>query len=259
MLLTLYQLPYEKMVWIAYRAEKLDQAKELIQSALSSDSENLMLWRSSGLIHLLKEDYPLAIKNFQRSLKLNVNQKTTHFLLGYSFSGLLEQNKGQFDSESELLSSAQDEFQKASGMPLLKEDSDFKEGMKLLNEKSLSESLGKMELVLKRLKDLQIEPPIFSNLALSFLSDEKKVDQNQVRAVINELEKRSEQGKEYPEINNHLGLCFLIFWRNLFLEAQNHLSLAVKKDAKFQKAKTNLIFLESSEKKISALIRELKF
>jgi len=173
--------------------------------------------------------------------------------------GLLEKNKNSFDSASELLVSTQDEFQKASDMPFLKENSDFIEGKRLLNEKLFLESLEKMRLVLSKIREVQVEPTSFSNLVLSFLVDQKSVDQDHVEAAISELRKRSEQGKEYPEINNHLGLCFLIFWRNLFLEAESQLRLAVKKDAKFQKAKTNLMFLESSEKRISALIKELRF
>lgn len=250
---------YEKMVWIAHQAEKLDQAKELIQSALSSGPGNHILWRCSGLIHLLKEDYPLAIKDLQESLKLKEDERITHFLLGCSFLALCEKNRSSFDSGYEPFNSAQDAFEKASEMVFLKDDPDFEEGNRLLNEKLFLKSLEKIRLVLNRSRELQVEPASFASLALSFLMNEKEVDQNQVKSVITDLKKRSEQGKEYPEINNHLGLCFLIFWRSLLFEAKNHLRSAIKRDAKFQNAKTNLMFLESTERKISTLIKELKF
>lgn len=250
---------YEKMVWIAHKAEKLDQAEELIGSALSNDPENYKLQRSLGLTCLLKQDYSLAIKNLQKSLKLKEEEGITHFLLGYSFLALLDKNENSFDLGSELFNSTQDAFQWAGETPFLKSDPDFKEGKKFLNEKLFYKSLKKMRVVLKKIKELRSEPVSFSNLALNFLMDAKGVDQNQVESAINELKKRYRQGIEYPEINNHLGLCFLIFWRNLLFEARNQLRLAVEKDTKFQKAKTNLMFLESAEKKISALIKDLKF
>jgi tetratricopeptide (TPR) repeat protein len=250
---------YEKMVWIAHQVEKLEQAKELTQSALSSEPGNHILWRCSGLIHLLKEDYPLAIKDLQESLKLKEDERITHFLLGCSFLALCEKNRSSFDSEYEPFNSAQDAFEKASEMVFLKEDPDFGEGKRLLDEKLFLKSLEKMRLVLNRARELRVEPASFSSLALSFLMNEKEVDQNQVESVISDLKKRSEQGKEYPEINNHLGLCFLIFWRSLLFEARNQLRSAIKRDAKFQNAKTNLMFLESTERKISTLIEELKF
>jgi hypothetical protein len=250
---------YEKMVWIAEKAGKLDQAKELIQSTLSNKPENYALWRSLGLTYLLKEDYTSATKNLQMSLKFKEDERTTHFLLGYSFLAALEKEKNDNDSRTQLSNSALNEFQKAGELTLLKKDSDFEEGKRFLNENLFSRSLEKMEVVLYKIKYLHMEPASFSYLALNFLMDGKEVKQNQVKSVVSELKKRSEQGKEYPEINNHLGLCYLIFWRDLIFNAQNQLRLAVKKDAKFQKAKTNLMFLESTEKKISALLKELKF
>jgi len=250
---------YEKMVWIAHPAEKLDQAKELVQSALSNSSGNHMLWRCSGLIQLLKEEYLAAVKDLRESLKLKDDERVTHFLLGFSLLALLEKGNGSFISGSDLLGTAQDELGKASDMPLTKQDPEFEQGMKLLNEKLFSRALEKMRSVLNGIRQLQVEPASFSYLALDFLMDEKKVEQNEVESTINELRERAEQGKEYPEINNHLGLCFLIFWRNLVFEAKNQLRLAVEKDAKFQKAKTNLMFLDSSERRISALMKELRF
>jgi hypothetical protein len=156
------------------------------------------------------------------------------------------------------LNSIQEHFQKAGEMSFFKGDSDFQEGTNVLNEKFFSGSLLKMGLVLAKIKELQAEPASFSYLALSFLMDEKDIDRDEVEYALHELKKRSEQGKEYPVIHNHLGFCFLIFWQSLLSEAQNQLRLAVEKDAKFQRAKTNLMFLESSEKKISAYVKELR-
>ncbi len=249
----------QKLVWVAQQAEKLDQARELIESLLLRNTENTVLRRGLGLAYLLQREYPVAIKNLQASLKFNQKDKLTHFLLGCSFLGLLERSKGDIDSQSELLDSALKEFQKLKDMPFFQKDTDFQEGIKYLIEKSYSKSLEKMESVLQKVKELEVEPLSFSHLALSFLMDEREVDQNQLDSALEDLKERHKQGKEYPGINNHLGICFLIFWRRLLLEAQNQLRLAVDKDAKFQKAKTNLIFLESSEKKNSPPIKDLRF
>ena len=250
---------YQKLVWISQGADKLNQAQDLIQSALSSNPDNEVLQRSIGLAYLLEKNYPLAIKNLQASLRPNEKEEITHFLLGCSFLGLLEKSEDDLNSQTELLESALDEFRKSEKLPFLYGDTDFQDGMRYLKEKSFSKSQDKMESVVQRIKELHIEPLSFSHLALGFLMDDRGVDQNQLDTAIGELKQRYEQGKEYPEINNHLGLCFLIFWRKLILEAENQLKLAVEKDAKFQKAKTNLIFLKSSEKRISALLKDLKF
>jgi tetratricopeptide (TPR) repeat protein len=250
---------YQKLVWMSQSADKLKQAQELIESTLAKNQENDVLRRSLGLAYLLERNYQLAIKNLEASLRLNEKEKTTHFLLGCSFLGLLEKSKDDLSSQSELLESALQEFQKSEKLPVFEGDSDFQEGMRYLEEKSFSKSWDKMESVLQRIKELQVEPLSFSHLALSFLMDVRGVDQYHLDTAIDELKERYEQGKNYPQINNHLGLCFLIFWRKLISEAINQLRLAVEKDARFQKAKTNLIFLESAEKRISALLKDLKF
>ena len=250
---------YEKMAWIAHRAQRLDRAKELIESAFSKHPEDYRISRALGLTYLLKREYPLAIKSLEKSLKLKTDEGVTHFLLGYSFLTLLDRNESSSDSGSDLLNSIQDEFHKAGEMDFFKDDSDFQEGREFLNKGVLARSLEKMGLVLGKIKELQAEPASFSCLALSFLMDDRDIDQSQVEHTIDELKKRCEQKKKYPKINNHLGICLLIFWRNLLLQAQNQLGLAVKKDAKFQKAKTNLTILENSGKKISTLLQELGF
>lgn len=250
---------YEKMVWIAHRAQRLDQAKELIESAFSKHPEDYGISRALGLTYLLKREYPLAIKSLEKSLKLKTDEGVTHFLLGYSFLTLLDKNENSPNSGSDLLNSIQDEFHKAGEMSFFKGDSDFREGKEFLNKGILARSLEKMGLALGKIKELQVEPASFSYLALSFLMDDREIDQNQVERTIDDLKKRCEQKKEYPKIDNHLGLCLLIFWRSLLLQAQNQLGLAVKKDAKFQKAKTNLMILENSGKKISMLLQELRF
>ncbi len=250
---------YERMVWMAYQAKRLNRARELIESALLQHPGDYKIWRSSGLAHLLQGKYPQAIKSLQKSLNSKMDNRITHFLLGYCLLALLENDEDSLDSQSDLLRSTQDEFRKAGEMAYLKRDPDFEEGTNLLNEKSLSGSLQKMGLVLGKIKELQAEPASFSYLALSVLMGQTEIDRNEVEYTIHELKKRSEQNKEYPVIHNHLGLCFLILWRSLFFEAQYQLKLAVEKDAEFQRAKTNLMFLESSEKKISAWIKELRF
>lgn len=250
---------YQKLVWISQSAEKLNQAQELIESTLAKNQENDVLRRSLGMAYLLDKNYAQATKNLQASLRLNEKEKTTHFLLGCSFLGLLEKSKDDLNSQSELLESALEEFRISEELPFFNGDSDFQDAMRYLKEKSFSKSWDKMELVIERIKELQVEPLSFSQLNLSFLMDNRGIDQNQLDSAIGELKQRHKQGKEYPQINNHLGLCFLIFWRKLLLEAQNQLKLAVEKDAKFQKAKINLIFLESTEEKISTLLKNLKF
>lgn len=250
---------YQKLVWISQGTEKLNQAKKLIESALSKTPENDVLRKSLGLAYILQGEYLFAIKNLRISLKFNEKEKITHFLLGYCFLALLEGNSNFSGSDCNLFNSAQEEFQKSENLPFFQGDSDFREGKRYLNERYFSKSLVKMESVLQRIKELQVEPVSFCYLALSFLMDEKEVDQNQLDSVMEELRERSGQGKRYPEIHNHMGLCFLIFWRKLLLEAQNQLRLAVEKDVKFQKAKTNLIFVESLEKKNSPLIKDLRF
>ena len=250
---------YQKLIWIAQKTENLNRAKELIESILTKNQENDLLRRSLGLAYLLERNYPLAIKNLEASLRLNEKEKTTHFLLGCSFLGLLEKSKDDLNSQSKLLESALEEFRKSEKLPFLYGDSDFQDGMRYLKEKSFSKSWDKMKLALQKIRELQVEPFSFSHLVLNFLIDNREIDQNQLEATIGELKLRYEQGENYPQINNHLGLCFLIFWRKLISEAINQLKLAVEKDAKFQKAKTNLIFLESSEKRISTLLKDLKF
>jgi len=250
---------YQKIVWIAYQAKRLDEAEELLQSSSARHPEDYRISRAAGLAQLLKGENALAVKNLQKSLELKKDEEVTHFLLGYSLLGLAEKNMRNTDSGSDPLGSIQDELQKAGEMPFFKEDSDFQEGKELLNKGGFPRSLDKMELVLRRVRELQVEPASFSCLALSFVADEDGIDQNEVDCTIAELKKKCEQGKEYPEINNHLGLCFLILWRSLFSQAQNQLGLAVKKDAKFQKARTNLEIVQSSDRRISALVKELKF
>lgn len=250
---------YEKMVWIAHRAQRLDQGKELIESGLSKHPEDYRINRALGLTCLLNSEYPLAIKSLEKSLQLKTDEGVTHFLLGCSFCRLLDKNENPLDSGSDLLNSIQDEFHKAGEMDFFKDDPDFLEGKEYLDKGVFARSLEKMGLALVKIKELQAEPVSFSYLALSFLMDDREIDQNQVEYTIDDLKKRCEQKKKYPKINNHLGLCLLIFWRSLLLHAQNQLGLAVKKDAKFQKAKTNLTILENSGKKISTLLQELRF
>ena len=250
---------YNKLVWISQSTEKLNQAKKLIESAISKAPENDVLRRSLGLVYILQGEYLFAIKNLRISLKFNQKEQVTHFLLGYCFLALLEGNSKFSGSDCNLLNSAQEEFQRSEDLPFFQGDSDFREGKRYLNEKSFSMALSKMESALQRIKELQVEPASFCRLALSFLMDENEVEQDLLESVMEDLRERSGQGKGYPEINNHMGLCFLIFWRKLLLEAKSQLRLAVEKDVKFQKAKTNLIFVESLEKKNSPLMKDLRF
>ena len=249
----------EKMVWMACQAGRLGEVEQSLQSSSEKRPKDYRISRALGVASLLKGESSLAVRSLQKSLESKKDEEVTHFLLGYSLLGLAEKNMRNSDSGSDLLDSIRDEFQRAGEMPFFKEDSDFQEGKEFVNKGDFPRSLDKMELVLGKIRELQVEPASFSNLALSFLADQEGIDQDELNCTIAELKKRCEQGKEYPQINNHLGLCFLILWKSLFFQTQSQLGLAVKKDAKFQKARSNLEIVRSSDRRISALVRELRF
>ena len=250
---------YDLLVSLSIEARKTDQAVKELLITHTSFPENPKILSNLGKLYYTENKYEQAKGYLIRSAELDSTDGINLFYLALNRIALHQEQGSDHDNSIPDISEIQQELKRFKELnPELVMD-DFRKGEELLSQGSYKNALEFFHKVIQRHMKDKTGFSRFHKLLISFYFEPEKLDLEEVKNQIDELEEKIKSSSLSLERLNHLGCLYLIFFVSLVKSADEQLQQILILDAEFKTASKSKSLLDIKKKEIYNLMETVKF
>lgn len=249
---------YNNLGYTLLKQQLYEEAIDAFARGIKKDGNYADLRHNLGSAYLSKEKYGEAIQELNRAIEINEDYVAAILKLCLAY-----------------LKSVANEIQDAGLSPIPERKETVKQLLTIVQSREkyfkpesidiILEQLAKNDIAgaIKTLEKTEHEFPDFmdkfleSEFYLKFMFGGKGKDDEFIRDYAEQLRQALDKYPNYADLRNHLGICYLIQCRNLFLSALEEFREALKINPDFKKAEKNLKLAENDGKGFLILLRAI--
>ena len=249
---------YNNLGYTLLKQQLYEEAIDAFARGIKTDGNYADLHYNLGSAYLLKQEYGDAIRELNKAIEINEDYVAALLKLCSAYLESITseiQDDGlspipeRMEKVKQLLMTVQSRevFFKPQGIDIIfehVENNNIPEAVKIL-EKAGHEFPDFMDKFLE------------SEFYLKFMFGGKGKDDDFIHDYAEQLRQALDKYPGYADLRNHLGICYLIQCRNLFLSALEEFREALKINPEFKKAEKNLKLAENDGKGFLILLRAI--
>ena len=249
---------YNNLGYTLLRQQLYEEAIDTFAKGIKKDGNYADLHYNLGCAYLSLNKYGEAIQELNRAIEINEKYLAAIFKLSlvYLNSIISENHEAELSPIPERLEKVKQLLMVVKSRNIYFKPQNIDIIIKHIEKNNIAEAIKTLEKAEQELPDF-IDKFLESEFYLKFMFGGKGKDDEFIRDYAEQLRQAIDRYPDYADLRNHLGICYLIQCRNLFLSALEEFREALKINPEFKKAEKNLKLAENDGKGFLILLRAI--
>jgi len=249
---------YNNLGYTLLRQQLYEEAIDAFAKGIKKDGNYADLHHNLGCAYLSKDKYGEAIKELTTAIEINEDYIAAMLKLSLAYlkSVASENQDAGLAPIPERMQTIKQILMIVKSRELYFRPQSFEIILEQIEKNNIAEAIKTLEKTEQEFPDF-MDKFIESEFYLKFMFGGKGKDDEFIRGYAEQLRQAIDKYPGYADLRNHLGICYLIQCRNLFLSALEEFREALKINPEFKKAEKNLKLAENDGKGFLILLRAI--